>query len=55
MENSSNPFNIEKYLMELISRGTISNQALLDKTLMNYLNTVKFDVDYIKSVLPNKY
>lgn len=55
MDLNDYPVDVRKYISELLRRNVISNDALTDKTFINYLYTQKFDEDYIRSLSNDRY
>lgn len=55
MDMSEFPPNAQKYILELVRRNAIKNDGILDRTLINYLSMQKYDEDYIKSMMTDRW
>lgn len=54
MNITNYPHHVQEYISALISNGALYEDALTDKTFINYLYTQKFDKDYIDSMLHDR-
>lgn len=55
MDMNEYPLNVQQYIVELIKRNVIKNDGILDKTLINYLTSQKYDEDYIRSMMNDRW
>ena len=54
MAEEKYPPEVEKFISELLKRNVISKESLLDKTLINYLYSQRYDVDFIEALKHDK-
>lgn len=45
---------VQRIILELLERNVITTASLTDKTLLNYLESQKLDVDYISSMMKDR-
>jgi hypothetical protein len=55
MDLSEYPPNVQKYILELVKRNVIKADGILDRTLVNYLIMQKYDEDYIRSMMNDRW